>query len=538
MNGTKKAVIFAALTAVILFCFIAGCVDTNNASDENLYIIHTNDVHGHFADNLGYTSVAALYQQMKGEGKHVILVDAGDFSQGTVELKATDGEAGLDLMNMVGYQVAIPGNHEFDYGFAHLLSLKSKMNFSFISANIFYNNTDQLVFPPNTIIEAGTHKVGIFGLTTPETAVTTFYTNVEDVDFASGDDLYKIAQDQVDYLKSQGCDLIICIGHLGVCESSDPNRSTDVAKNVDGIDLLVDGHSHTVMEGGEIAGSTLVVQTGSSLQYIGLVTVSPDGKITETLISESPGHVDKVDAYVADIMALTHEVYGEIVATTSVELVADKVVSRTGETNLGDLSTDSMMYAAEAGGIKADFAVINGGAIRNSIHVGDVTEYDLLNVFPFGNKIVAADMSGRIVAQMIEDQTQVLPEPKGGFPQVSGMSYTVDTTRPYAAGEVNRVTIDLIQGRSFDLNATYTVILTDFLVNGGDSYPNIPAMGGTYITLHAGLEDGLIYYISDKLNGLVDEEYAKPKGRITIITNESVSAASIPKATLIPGAAA
>jgi 2',3'-cyclic-nucleotide 2'-phosphodiesterase (5'-nucleotidase family) len=235
------------------------------------------------------------------------------------------------------------------------------MNFSFISANIFYNGTDQLVFPPNTIIKIGTHKVGIFGLTTPETAVTTFYTNVEDVDFASGDDLYKIAQDQVAHLKSQGCDLIICIGHLGVCESSDPNRSTDVVKNVDGIDLLIDGHSHTVMKGGEIVGSTLVVQTGSSIQYIGLVTVSPDGKIAETLISESPGHVDKVDSYVADIMALTHEVYGEIVATTSVELVADKVVSRTGETNLGDLSTDSMMYTAEVGGIKADFAVINGG---------------------------------------------------------------------------------------------------------------------------------------------------------------------------------
>ncbi len=159
-----------------------------------------------------------------------------------------------------------------------------------------------------------------------------------------------------------------------------------------------------------------------------------------------------------------------------------------------------------------------------------MTEYDLLNVFPFGNSIVATDMNGQMILQMSEDQTQSVPDPRGGFPQVSGINYTVDATKPYIAGEVNRVTIDSIQGKLFDLNATYTVLLNDYTVNGGDNYPNIPALGGTYITLDDGLEDGLINYITVKLNGVVGEEYAQPQGRITIILPES-----IPQATLTPG---
>ncbi len=205
-------------------------------------------------------------------------------------------------MNLARYQVSVPGNHEFDYGLDHLLELQDEMDFAFISANIFYKGTDELVFHPNTIIEIGGYKVGIFGLETPDTAVTTYYKNVEDVDFASGEDLYRIAQEQVDYLKTQGCDIIICIGHLGVLENSEPNRSTDLVQNVEGIDLFIDGHSHTVLQGGEVVNETLIVQTGTALQYIGLVTISPDGNLNETLIGESPGHVDEIDEFAAQFV--------------------------------------------------------------------------------------------------------------------------------------------------------------------------------------------------------------------------------------------
>jgi len=530
MKNTKKALIFAVLAAVVVFCFIAGCTDPGNVSDENLYIIHTNDVHGYFSNNLGYTSVAALYQQMQEEGKNVLLLDAGDFVQGSVELKATQGESAVHIMNLAGYQVSVPGNHEFDYGLDHLLELQDEMDFAFISANIFYKGTDKLVFQPNTIIEIGGHKVGIFGLETPDTAVTTYYKDVEDVDFASGEDLYRIAQEQVDYLKGEGCDIIICIGHLGVSVNSEPNRSTDLVPNVEGIDLFIDGHSHTVLKEGEVVNDTLIVQTGTALKYIGLVTITPDGNITETLIDKSTGNVEEIDEFAANISAHTHEVYGNVVCMTDVELTADKNMSRTQETNLGDLTADSMMYTAEIENISADFAIVNAGSIRSPIKAGNVTEYDLLNVFPFGNSIVATDMDGQMILQMFEDQTQSVPDPRGGFPQVSGIHYTVDATKPYVAGEVNRVTIDSIQGQLFDVNATYTVLLNDYTVNGGDNYPNVPLLGGTYVTLDHGLEDGLIHYITVKLNGDVGEAYAKPQGRITIITNES-----IPKATLTPG---
>ena len=428
---------------------------------------------------------------------------------------AFGGASIVDLMNATGYDAMVPGNHDFNYGYEALLALSKEMDFPLLAANVTYTDTGKPVFQPNMTVTAGGYKIGIFGLATVETKTKTNPNNVKGLTLAEGEALYACAQAQVDELRAAGCDVVIALGHLGVDAGSAPNRSTDVIGHVTGIDVFIDGHSHTEID--ETVGSTLLASAGTELKKIGEI-VYDGSTFTGTLNGTYEGRDETVKTLAEKYVAEVADLYGDKIGATSVLLNGERAPgNRTQETNLGDLATDAMIYAAKKANYDVDAAVTNGGGIRTSVAIGDITKYDLVNVFPFGNQVVVFGVPGSVLLAVLEANTKGTPaSAEGGFPQVSGMTYTIDTTKTE-----NRVSIQTIGGAAFDPNATYTVATNDFLAVGGDKYA---AFADYYKGVMSGinLEDAMIDYIQNELGGTVGAAYAAPQGRITVLTETAV----------------
>lgn len=407
-----------------------------------IVILHTNDTHG--ADTtgdgvLGMASVAQLKADYQARGAYVLLMDAGDAIQGTTLVSLSQGQTAIEFMNAAGYDVAIPGNHEFDCGYENLTTLVKQAKFPYLAANIFYKGA--LAFQANTTFTApdGT-KIGVFGLDTPEAQTKTHPDKIRGVEFLAGNELFDCAQAQVDALKAAGCDLIVCLGHLGVNEESAGNRSTDLLARVSGIDLFIDGHSHTVLDGNapenQING-TMLVSTGSSFANIGAVIY--DGtSLTAGLISgaDYPG-VDKgVNALVNQVNDQVTAQLSKVFAETTVRLNGDRAPgNRTQETNLGDFAADAILWSAkQAYGSQVVGAITNGGGIRASIDVGNITMNHMKTVFPFGNEVTVLTVTGAQLLETLEMATYCTPAAVGAFPQVSGIEFTVHTALPYQNG--------------------------------------------------------------------------------------------------------
>ena len=274
----KKKALSLLLSVVMLVSLAVPANAAEPAEDLKgaIVILHTNDVHGAIG---GYAKAAALKATYEKRGAYVLLMDAGDFIQGDTTVSTTEGATAVELMNMAGYDVAAPGNHEFDYGYANLADLADDASFPIVAANVLYGGKvawkDYVTFtaPDGT-------KIGVFGLDTPETATKAHPAKIQGVSFLSGQALYDCAQTQVDALEADGCDVIVCLGHLGIDEESVGNRSVDLLANVNGIDLFIDGHSHSTFEeiaaatnGTNMVGDTILTSTGSKLESIGLVIV-------------------------------------------------------------------------------------------------------------------------------------------------------------------------------------------------------------------------------------------------------------------------
>ncbi|MEG2074170.1 MAG: bifunctional UDP-sugar hydrolase/5'-nucleotidase, partial [Angelakisella sp.] len=500
-----------------------------------LVVLHTNDIHGRIkADSynkiLGMTAVAAMKDQYEKAGASVLVLDAGDTLHGMPILGGFKGSSMVDVMNEVGYTAMTPGNHDFNYGYERLLELKKEMKFPLLAANVTYEKDGKPVFEANTIVEAGSYKVGIFGLATVETMTKTNPNNVKGIKFASGEALYQCAQAQVDELKKAGCDYIIALGHLGVDKGSKGNTSLDVINNTKGIDLFVDGHSHTQISEGKIlkdqdlyldiakTGDTVLASTGTALANVGVVTY--DGKTTTAILRNDVIADTAVGEKVAKYDKDTKEKYKAEVGKSEVNFNTAKAPgNRTMETNMGDFATDAMLYAARKAGYKADLALTNGGGIRPAKALDNpttMTEYDMVTVFPFGNQVVIFDILGSALLQAVEDNTKSVPASDGGFPQTSGMTYSIDTSATYVEKEVHRVTIETVAGKPFDPKATYSLATNDFVGVGGDNYKVFRDYFQNKMSGIA-LEDALTAYIKDELKGVVTaEKYGKPAGRITI----------------------
>ena len=503
---------------------------------------------------MAFAGLSEIYDHLVAQGNKVILVDDGDNIQGEPIGTMTKGEALVDLMNKVGYSVAIPGNHEFDYGMEQFLSLAKQAKFSYVSCN--FNHEGELVFDPYVIRELDGMKVAFVGVTTPKTLTssTPRYFQDENGEFVygffqdeTGEGVYNAVQSAVDDARAEGADYVVVLGHMGNEEECHPWTYSDVISNVSGIDVFLDGHSHDtdqVVMKDKDGKEVIRAACGTKLSCIGWCRIDTEGKITTGLYTwnnneSAPvllGIANKTSALVDKATSALEKKLKEVVASSEVLLTINDPeevdangkpirMVRRAETNLGDLCADA--YRIQSG---ADIAFVNGGGIRVSINAGKITLNDILKVHPFGNAMCVIEVTGQQILDALEWGARAVPGENGGFLQVSGLSYEIhsyiespcksDENSMFAGIEgERRVQNVLVDGKPIDPEATYTLASHDYmLLNNGDGYTMFD--GAPLLQDRVKLDNQvLIDYITETLEGVIGEEYEDltGEGRIVIV---------------------
>ena len=564
--------------AVILSLCLSACGGTKTAQTETantpaaqeveaappeqngeVYVLFTSDVHCGIEQGFGYIGLQQVRDALEAKGFVTILVDDGDAIQGEALGTLSKGESMIDLMNALHYDVAIPGNHEFDYGMERFLELAEKAEFPYISCN--FNHEGELVFPPYVIKEAAGMKIAFVGVTTPQTITssTPVYFQNDAGEFvygfmqdASGEALYAAVQGAVDAARAEGADLVYVMGHMGMGESYRPYSYADVLENTNGINVFLDGHSHDTeqVEMKNKDGETVVRSAcGTKLNCIGYSHISAEKEVVETGIwswpngTSAPELLNLQNAMTEPVAAETREIeeqLSQVVARNDVLLTINDPVEvtpsgspvrmvRRAETNLGDLCADALRVVADA-----DIALVNGGNVRKNLEKGDITYGDILAVHPFGNEICLIRATGQQILDALEWGVHSTPDEFGGFLQVSGMSYEVDLSVPSGCktdeqnmvigieGE-RRVRNVLVGGEPIDPAALYTVAGANYtLLQNGDGFT---AFNGAELLQECVMIDNqlLIDYIKEHLNGEIGGEYADSlgQGRITILNGSA-----------------
>jgi len=466
-------------------------------------IVHTNDTHARIDEGkyagMGFAKIATKVEDLRAENPNLLLLDAGDTFHGQTIATLVEGESIVTIMNSMGYDAMAAGNHDFNYGQERLLELQTMTDFPIMGGNV-KDAEGNSILEEYIIKEIDGVKVGIFGLSSPETAYKTHPLNVKGLTFENPSIQ---AQKMVDMLEDQ-VDVVVAITHLGIDESS-TYTSKKVAEEVKGIDVIVDGHSHSDLDNGLVVGDTLIVQTGEYDKNLGIVKLMVnDGQVTATaslLSKDEAAEIVPNAALVAEIDAIkaANEVITSVkVGQTSVKLDGERGQVRAGETNLGNLIADAMLDATGA-----DIAFTNGGGIRASIESGEVTKGDVITVLPFGNYVVTKDIKGSEILAALELGIDSYPETKGAFPHVGGMKVEFDPNQP--AG--SRVVKVMVGSKELDPNAMYTFATNDFLAAGGDGYKLFAddAIKGEF----DGLDEILIDYMAK-----VDPATVKVEGRM------------------------
>lgn len=482
---------------------------------KTITILHTNDSHARVEeaefDGMGFAKLSAIVKEKRANNPNTLLLDAGDTFHGTNFATLVRGESIPKVMNEAGYDAMAAGNHDFDYGYERLLELKDMADFPVLSANV-KRADGSLLLEPYAIKEVDGVKLGLFGLTTPETTYKTHPNNVEGLVF---EDPAEVAKEMVAYLKSQQVDAIIAVTHLGIDKSS-TDTSVKVAKEAAGIDLIVDGHSHsTLVEGLQGDHDTLIVSAGEYTKNLGEVTLTFDssnkliGKKARLIAKEEAANVTPdpaITQIIEDVKKDQGAVLAEAIGRTAVELDGEREHVRASETNLGNLLADAMLDMS-----KADAAMTNGGGIRASIGKGEITKGDVITVLPFGNLVVAKRVKGSAVKAALENGVGAYPDPKGAFPQVAGMTFKIDPAQP-AGSRVHGI---MIQGKPLDPDKEYVLATNDFMAAGGDEYTMLK--DAPVVKELSALDEALIRYIqklgaaSPKVEGrIVVERAAKP----------------------------
>ena len=552
----KKRLFALLLSLTLLLCcgsFVAFADDAEEARPD-IVILFTSDVHCGIDQGFGYAGLEQIRAGLVANGDVVILVDDGDSVQGEPIGTMTKGEALIDLMNAAGYEIAIPGNHEFDYGMEQFLALAEKAKFQYISCN--FNHEGELVFEPYVIKDLGGAKVAFVGVTTPKTLTTStpryFMNEKGEFEYGffqdeTGEGVYNAVQKAVDDARAEGAEFVVVMGHMGNEEECRPWTYADVIENTNGIDVFLDGHSHDTeqvtmknKDGDDVIRSAC----GTKLNCVGYCRIASDGKITAGVYTwnnkdSAPallGINNDMSKAVEQASSTLDAKLKEVVAVTQVTLTINDPEAvddngkpirmvRRAETNLGDLCADA--YRAQSG---ADIAFVNGGGIRVNIEAGDITLNNILKVHPFGNAMCVIEVSGQQILDALEWGARNVPGENGGFLQVSGLSYEIHTyiDNPCKTDEntmfagiegERRVKNVLINGEPIDPNATYTLASHDYmLLNGGDGYSMFA--GCKVLQERVKLDNQvLIDYITETLGGSVGEEYDDPygQGRIVIV---------------------
>ena len=521
--------------------------------EHNLTLLVTSDIHVGVEDN--YT-LAAVYEKRKeyeAAGDYTLLIDNGDVLQGGLLSSVSKGEDLIDIMNLAGYDILTMGNHEFDYGMAQFLKNSAKLNNQYISCN--FNKNGKLVFKPYVIKQYDGVRFAFIGINTPDTLTTSTPKYFQDVNSKfiygffqgnNGKTLYSKVQDAIDSAKAEGADYVIAVAHIGQKETSGPYKYTDIISNTSGIDVFLDGHSHDtdqVNMKDKYGHNVFRMGVGTKLDAVGVVRFTPEGTIEHHLLTykkpeegEEPKKYDNpVSRYIDRKNEILNTLMSEVVGNTDFPLYiydptakdeAGKPIRiiRRMETNLGDLVVDA--YKERTG---ADCAYTNGGGIRVNVESGDIKISDIKNVQPFGNIVCLLEVTGQQILDAMEWGCRVLPAENGGFPQVSGITFEVDTSieNPCKVDDngmcsgiegERRVKNLKINGVDVDPNKKYKLSTLSYTaLDHGDGYT---AFDGCTVLEMGISEDYLLVvdYIKENLEGKIPEKYTEPygEGRIKI----------------------
>ena len=432
-----------------------------------LAILHTNDVHGRFAasdKSIGHDRIAAVLAETRQWIPATLLLDAGDAVQGSGLVSWNQGEAAIEIMNAAGYDALTLGNHEFDYGWDNLALLADKAEFPFLTQPAVSENAPG--FEAAVLFERGGRRIGVFGLTTPETKQSS--AGGFGKHFGETDELLAYAAAMTASLRSAGAEAVVCLTHLGV-EDAGFLTSYDLRDRVSGIDVIIDGHSHTPLaEIIQAAGKSLIVSTGEYAEALGVVEFHcADGKLIPLARSitkeETAGLAPNpsVAAIIAKWSAEAEGRNGRVLARSAAALDASRWLVRTQEAELGNLLADAIRAATDC-----EAAFINGGGIRSSLPAGEVTAADIEDVLPYDATVLTAKLLGGIIKEALEHGVSRYPEEFGGFLQVSGLTFSFDPKHP--AGK--RITGVTIGGLPLDADRLYKISVVDWLAFGGDGY--------------------------------------------------------------------
>lgn len=528
---------------------------------KDVVVLYTSDVHCGVDQGFGYVGLQQVREQLEAAGNYTLLVDDGDNIQGEPLGTMTTGQASIELMNAMKYDVAIPGNHEFDYGMDRFLELTQMAEFPYISCN--FNKEGELVFDPYVIKEFDGVQIAFVGVTTPKTLTssTPKYFMDEEGNFIygflqdeTGEAVYNAVQTAVDDARAEGADYVFVMGHLGNEAECEPWTYADVIRNTSGIDVFLDGHSHDTdqivmqdKDGNDVIRSAC----GTKLQGIGYARISAaDGSIeagvyswnNDVSVPELLGVTNSMSEAVEKGIGELDEKLQEVVAKSAVDLViydptaadADgnpiRIVRRT-ETNLGDLCADA--YLDQSG---ADIAFVNGGGIRVDIPAGDITLENILTVHPFGNAMCVIEATGQQILDALEWGAREVPGENGGFLQVAGLTYEIHTYLDSSCtqdensmftgvdGEY-RVKNVMVGGEPLDLEKTYTLASHNYMLkNHGDGYTMFD--GCNILQDEVKLDNQVLKdYITGTLEGVIGEEYSDPYGQGRIVAVEEAPGA-------------
>ena len=523
----------------------------------SIVIVHTNDVHcavTNKANTLGYAQLADYVKDVRAKYGNVMLVDAGDAVQGGAIGTLSSGEYLVDIMNQCSYDLAVPGNHEFDYGMDKFNTLVAKAHAKYLSCNFTDLRTGSLMFDPYRVVEydvgGSAVNVAFVGICTPESLTKSSPVHFQDAsgrtvygfcEDASGSALYAAVQSAVDDARTKDrADYVVAIAHLGRNGVAARWNSTALAANTTGIDVVIDGHSHEAYvdalpnADGELV---LVTQTKTQFEHFGQVIIDPtartisaaspccQGTLIDAWDESDPETTALVAEKQADIAIITDKVIGrsDVRLTSSDE--RGQIV-RAQETNLGDFVADAYLALAWNNGVMADVAFCNGGGIRKGIEVGDVTNGNLIDVQPFYNQICYVETTGQNILDALEMGARKLPEANGEFQQIAGISCTIRADIPSSveidaqerfvrvAGEY-RVRDVLVEGRPLDVNKAYKLVSHTYLiVEGGGGL----TMFQNDDTILLDLDNtALIQYIQYNLKGVIGNEYADVNGQGRIV---------------------
>ena len=454
----KAAGAATALTAVSVGAPAAFAEETNCffGDKADVTILYTNDVHT-YIDNKSpkptYAAIAALKKSIEDTGRDVLLVDAGDHIQGTAYGSMDDGATIIELMNEAGYDLATPGNHEFDYGMARAKAVIQEADFPYVSCNWVDLRTGFNVLPSVKFFFVGGRKIAFVGVTTPETftkSTPAYFMNDAQTkyiyDILGGEDgqkLYDAVQEAIDKAEFWGADTIIGLGHLGVDPSSSPWTSEEVIAHTHGFTAFIDGHSHTVMANKQVTDASgkavTLTQTGSYFKNIGKMTVGADGTITTELINTYEGLDAAVAATASNWISAVDDMLGEEIAVGDTKFYINDPATgkrriRSGETNLGDFVADGIYtYFNEIEELHCDVAIMNGGGIRTDVEAGPWSFKTCKTVSPFGNVACLMSVTGQQIQDALEFGARFAGaegKENGGFLQVAGARYTIHTGTP------------------------------------------------------------------------------------------------------------